>query len=393
MITKDTIQPSSGHAADLTSQQALHEALDESLRYDTYYPSGGLQLFSHLPMVLGALTRLGAPPSALRRQLDHWRELSVPARSLPAAVPALDSVLPDLLLSAHVDAFHAAIRMAYALQSGHAGEQRAALAAWLAKAPLRSHDAQARPAGPSSEFSEASEASRATAAAAAHPGERIAPVTPRAHNGLREVLAAVRADPRLRMAAAGGTLIVTRLQQAQALPAFSEYQRVPQLALEDLAEASLAVYLATHDFTALHLVTGTHALRELIEAARARDLALDLPRILAAFWSAWLAAFIAIRRPAPAWDRVHAGSASEADWEAALPALADTVNDHRIKLADAAREEWRHRGWPGYVLCLEARRPARRRRRSPRPARCGGRPPGRRAAPRASPGCPPANSA
>lgn len=345
MITKDTIQPSSGHAGDLTPQQALHEALDESLQYDTYYPSGSLKLFSHLPMVLGALTRLGAPPSALRRQLDHWRDLSVPARSSSVTVPTLDAVLPALLLSAHVDAFHTAIRLAYALQSGHAGEERAALAAWLAKAPLAS---RALPAMPAEKATQTDQADRSSGTAPALP----ASATPPASIGLREVLADVRADPRLTMEAAGGTLIVTRLLQAQALPAFSEYQRVPHLSLDDLAEASLAVYLATHDFTALHLVTGTQALRELIDVAQTRGLALDLPRILAAFWSAWLAAFIAIRRPAPAWDLVHAGSASEADWVAALPALADTVNDHRIKLADAAREEWRHRGWPGYALCL-----------------------------------------
>lgn len=377
MITKDTIQPFSRHAADLTSQrlppsassslpssssspvassssspcpspsqwsspsrssssEALHQALDESLQYDTYYPSGSLQLFNHLPMVLGALTRLGAPPTALRRQLDHWRELSVPARPSQRAVPPLEAVLADLLLSAHVDAFHAAIRLAYALQSGHTGEERAALAAWLAKAPAASSDSQVGPAGPSGE-------------SGLHPHSAV----PQPQTLLRETLAAVRADPRLGMEPAGGTLIVTRLQRAQALPAFPDYARVPQLSLDDLAEASLAVYLATHDFTALHLVTGTHAVRELINVAHARGLALDLPRILAAFWRAWLAAFIAIRRPAPAWDLVHAGSASEGDWEAAVPTLSDSVNDHRIKLADAAREEWRHRGWPGYALCLQ----------------------------------------
>lgn len=41
-------------------------------------------------------------------------------------------------------------------------------------------------------------------------------------------------------------------------------------------------------------------------------------------------------------------------WQEALPALFDSLNDHRLKLADAAREEWRHRGWPGYALCLAA---------------------------------------
>jgi hypothetical protein len=91
----------------------------------------------------------------------------------------------------------------------------------------------------------------------------------------------------------------------------------------------------------------------LIDAAQARELSLDLPRILRNFWRALLAAYIAVGRPEPAWDLVHAGHADEADWQRALPGLFESLNDHRIKLADAAREEWRHRGWPGYALCLE----------------------------------------
>ncbi len=301
--------------------QGLHEALDEAQGYDTYYPSGSLRLFNHLPMVLGALGRLGAPLQAYRLQLDHWRQLGVPASPLPSTQPTLEEALPRLLLSAEQDAFHAAIRLAYALQSGHAAEQRAALAAWLAKAPE------------------------------AH--EEAAPRTLDGTLSLRDTLAQVSADDRLKLEALSGTLIVTRLQAAQALPGFNDYPDLPHLSLDDLAEASLAIYLATHDFTALHLVTGTHALRVLIEAAQARELDLDLPRILRNFWRALLAAYIALRRPEPAWDLVHAGRADEADWQWALPGLFETLNDHRIKLADAAREEWRHRGWPGYALCLE----------------------------------------
>jgi hypothetical protein len=51
---------------------------------------------------------------------------------------------------------------------------------------------------------------------------------------------------------------------------------------------------------------------------------------------------------------VHEGDATVSDWNAALPALFASTNDHAIKLADSAREEWRHRLWPGYALCLPA---------------------------------------
>nr|WP_310735334.1 questin oxidase family protein [Mitsuaria sp. TWR114] len=119
-----------------------------------------------------------------------------------------------------------------------------------------------------------------------------------------------------------------------------------------MAEASLAVYLARHQFAALHLVTGTHALRVLLAAAASRGLVVDEGQVLRSVWRAWLGTYLSDQRPAPAWALVHAGSASEDDWTRELPALQGSMNDHRIKVADAAREEWRHRGWPGYALCL-----------------------------------------
>ncbi|WP_238139551.1 questin oxidase family protein [Roseateles aquatilis] len=140
--------------------------------------------------------------------------------------------------------------------------------------------------------------------------------------------------------------------KAAALPGFAAQVERPRLTLDGLAEASLAVYLATHDFTALHLVTGTHAMRVLLEAAASRALAVDEGQVLRNVWRAWLGAYVAMGRPAPAWALVHAGDASEDDWTRELPSLHETLNDHRVKLADAAREEWRHRRWPGYALCL-----------------------------------------
>ncbi|TXD67003.1 DUF4243 domain-containing protein [Mitsuaria sp. TWR114] len=133
---------------------------------------------------------------------------------------------------------------------------------------------------------------------------------------------------------------------------FAAYVERPRLTLDDLAEASLAVYLARHQFAALHLVTGTHALRVLLAAAASRGLVVDEGQVLRSVWRAWLGTYLSDQRPAPAWALVHAGSASEDDWTRELPALQGSMNDHRIKVADAAREEWRHRGWPGYALCL-----------------------------------------
>lgn len=301
--------------AALPEHAPLQAALSEALRYGPSYESQGLSLSSHLPMVLTALARLGAPAESLQAHLQHGSARLPGAR--PASVQSLDQALPDLLLAPETAAFHGAIRLAYALDAGHVGEQAAALAAW-------------------------SEARFA-----------LGPSLPAAAGqfDLRRTLDAVRADPALALALPPGrSTIVSDMAAAAAMPGFDTYLPMPRLSLDALAEASLAVYLATRNFTALHLVTGLHALRVLLSRAKVEE-----GQVLRHAWRAWLAAYVAMGRPALAWAAVHAGSASEADWEALLPQLYQSLDDHRIKLADTAREEWRVRRWPGYALCLQAR--------------------------------------
>lgn len=320
------IQPHATNAVALNEHAPLQNALGQALQYGASYPSQGLNLSSHLPMVLVALARLEAPAEALQRQLRHWATRLPAVEPLRAETPQrpLSELLPELLLAPETAAFHGPIRLAYALESGHASEQVAALAAWVKSRFML---------GPP--------------LAAAPGAER-----------LRATLHAVRGDPAMALALpAGRSTIVTDMKAAVALPRFDHYLPRPRLSLDELAEASLATYLSTHNFTALHLVTGLHALRVLL--ARAEAGAVDQGQVLRHAWRAWLAAYVAIGRPALAWAAVHAGSASEADWELQLPALHQSLNDHRIKLADAAREEWRLRRWPGYALCLQPQGAAR----------------------------------
>lgn len=296
----------------------LHQALTIALCRGPSYQSMGMSLSSHLPMVLIALWRLGAPPQALQRQLALW-QARLPLADSPqsSARPPLELLrerLPHLLAAPETAAFHGAIRLAYAWESDHAGELAAALAAWEPGLPA------------------------------------LGPVLPAAAGelSLREMLDEVRADPDLIMGSRRRQTIMAEMREAQALPGFAAHLPRPRLSLDELAEASLAVYLGSYDFTALHLVTGLHALRVLLRVAPA----VDEGQVLRTLWRAWLAAYVAIGRPAPDWDAVHAGRAGEGDWDEVKPALFKSCNDHRIKLADAAREEWRARGWPGYARCL-----------------------------------------
>jgi hypothetical protein len=316
----------------------LHAALDTSLAFAATYPAGRLRLSNHLPMVLSALYRLQAPASALAGMVEHHaRRLERLSPDAPEAALAsqvggeirhdglagvLARRLPGLLEASETAAFHGVIRLAHALDAGHPGETARALAAWQTqRQPLGSLPA-------------------ATGGAA----------------NLADVLDRLADDPALAFAAQQDTLISDDMQAASALPTFAAAVSGPSapkdsaLALDALAEASLAVYLASRDFTALHLVTGCHALRQVLPHARLSDG--QRPRILRGVWRAWLAAWVSIGRPRPDWAAVHAGIASEAAWAAARALLTTSRDDHRIKLAWTALDEWRHRGWPGYARVL-----------------------------------------
>lgn len=321
----------------------LHRALDRSLAYAATYPAGALQLSNHLPMTLTALWQLGAPADALEATLQRSARRLVPLapdsdeadtarrhvrhieRDGLSAVLAAE--LPGLLTATETAAFHGLIRLAYALSAGHTAETAQALAAWhTARLSL---------------------------------GEPLAAGLGRSGAGLAVTLEALRGRPDLSFEPRSGTTITSDLQACAALPGFQAAVSGPEapddeiLTLDGLAGASLAVYLASRDFTALHLVTACHAWRVVQPWARLEEAQARAAR--RGLWRAWLAAWLSIGRPAADFGAVHAGRADESDWQAALPALASTPDEHRIKLAWTALAEWRHRGWPGYARVLPSR--------------------------------------
>lgn len=316
----------------------LARFLDASGAFAPLYPAGRLRLSNHLPMLLTALARLGAPSEVLaqhaarvsprlvpldddavaRQGVAHWEQQL--ARQGLASV--LAGTLPGLLQAAETSAFHGLIRLAYALDAGHAGETARALAAWS------QHRWQL--------------------------GGGAAPAPGRSPS-LRAALAAAAQSPGLAFQAPRDTTIVQDMQACAALPGWAHWAEGegapadPALSLDALAEASLAVYLATRDFTALHLVTATHAWRGLSEAAGL----VDDPLLRRRLWRAWFTAWLSIGRPAPDWEAVHRGQADESDWTARSDTLFASRDEHRIKLAWSALCEWRHRGWPGYARVLD----------------------------------------
>ena len=139
-------------------------------------------------------------------------------------------------------------------------------------------------------------------------------------------------------AAPGSGLIAARMKAAAANGVVNRVAarlRIDNGTPRRLARAAAFAYAETGNFTALHLVTGTHAMRML-----ARFFAEGAGRLAAWrwFWQAYAHGVVAARlQPAGTALRLR-------DWPALLGAARAARDEHVIKLVDAAREEERFHG-------------------------------------------------
>lgn len=306
---------------------ALQALLDDGARFDAEY---GRALSNHLPMALCALARLGADDARLHQFAQAYvRDKALaPARTSPTWPPGdawparlgrraawpmyrdlfgqwlahegaqalLAQVLPALLPGCGAAAFHGLIRSAWALQAGHGAELVDGLAHWAASwLPLGSLPAV-----------------RATTADPQVLLRRL----PAAHASAGLIA------QRMAAAAAGGALNPTAARL-----------RIDASTPERLARAAARAYAHCGGFTALHLVTATHAMRVVV------PLAPEDSQPWRWYWQAFAhaVAVAGLRRAAPvpllAWDEIVARAL-------------DSDDEHVIKLVDAAREEERAHG-PG----------------------------------------------
>lgn len=306
----------------------LHRWLDRALELPPEYRD---QLTNHLPMALHALHAMGAGEARLaaffdlyarrfegRRSVSRpavaaearrwraWREGPDPFPMLRAAFAAalaregreavLHALLPGLLEGAAAAAFHGAIRTAHAVESGHDGELAAALAYWA----WRWQPLPLPVAGDPWPFDRWAARLAAAAAGLSFEGPLIS----------------------VRMAAAAGSAPYRELGARLAAGA----DLLPRL-----SALAAAHYAASGNFTLLHLVTGTRALRVLVPWAGPEA----TPHVLAA----WTAAFLAARLPA-----LERAPLPPRPWEEIVPAACAQDDDHVIKLVHACREGARHWG-------------------------------------------------
>jgi len=204
----------------------------------------------------------------------------------------LRDVVPHLTAGLPSEAFHGAIRTAYAVDSGDDVDVAGALASWV------TGFSELRGAADEKRFASAADA-----------------------------FAAVASDDRF-AASIEGRSIDGRLAKVNALSAFDDYRSsIASLTLPDLATIAARVFIATGDFVALHLVTACHATRVLEPFL--------LPSALDVLANAMLAAYIVIGRPPLATTIIDDGTDI-----ASLAVKSD--DDHDLKLVYSCLQEEAH---------------------------------------------------
>ena len=273
---------------------ACRQLLLELQRFSAKLANG---FFNHLPMALVALDRLGGDEARLRAFAALYSKQLRPKSDAEIALVEKfkDGRIPKLSDGVASQAFHCLIRLAYAIDSGVEEEIPDALAAWSIGRTLSA------PTGR---------------------GAQRAPL-----------FAEIAADDRFPRSIEGRS-ISGRIAKVMALPAFSDYI-VDDAALPEIALISAKIYASTGDFTALHMVTGCHAMRIL-----APYLGEDA---LSTFATVILAAYVTIGRPPIVEHDLH-----DLPDDAVLAAHAVTSDDdHDLKLVySCLREEAEYQtGW------------------------------------------------
>lgn len=319
----------------------MKNALDENtlkliadaIRHSAFYEKN---LANHLPMALVALDRLGASPEQVSafavRYEKKLEPMPAPAEAIANETAAeflgraeafaswtlfFESEFSNagtngtikrwtsrLLPGVGSFAFHGLIRLAYALESGSEKELARALASWAA-----SYTAL----GELPPFSQSS----------------VSPA---------EALAALNGDSRFTRSRYTGGRITERMARAAADP---EAARILASAGADkiniaaLAAALLGAYAATGDFTVLHGLTACHAFRALMPF-------MDDPKLGERYlWQALVCAYLSAGGPAAGAPLTGDESLS---WEEIRRRAAGASDEHDIKLAYSAWEEWKFYG-------------------------------------------------
>jgi hypothetical protein len=309
----------------------LDRLLDDNARFDL----GGRGTVNHLPMVLIALSRMGASDERLTEYFRWWEDnRALPRRessrqvehgqwqqyigdgSMFAALSdyfqqrILDSdsaevitaVFPAISRGVGAAAFHGLIRLAYGIEVDHPGE----IAAGLATLCSRYVDLRL--------------------------SSRKAPSSTTVAAAFRRIADAVRGSSFTGQGIIGR--MVAAASDARLRAAFSVPPTKPDL-LDEIARAGITLYWRQPNFTILHMVTATHAARTVL--GRFPDLASQ--DAILALWGAVCSAYASVG--APLLGEVEA-DADLPPWDQIFREAVNNNDDHVIKMTYTCHCEGQH---------------------------------------------------
>ncbi len=315
--------------------------LDELLKKaGHYHPHYGDRLAAHLPMVLIALDKLGAS----NEKLDSYFEASVqglePIDSIELADnitaidqhlgnsdkylaylkyfrkqistygcnPVIKNSLPDLLPGIAASAFHALIRLAYAIEANNADEIAVSLAYWCA------------------EFQSFDLANKYT-------------------NDPLEVILSNCAPIGTNHTFLPG-IIVDRMNEIGTLLKTANKPVIPSvLNITDLKELCIRAFYFKNDFTLLHTVTGCHAFSVVAPYSD------NTEEALSEFWKAILIAYLSTGL---VFDNKAIGNLpATGDFLAVISKALQSNDSHVIKLVYSCFQEYTANKNPMYYFVAE----------------------------------------
>jgi hypothetical protein len=232
-----------------------------------------------------------------RDALPGFRRLFAAELAARGTAEVLRRTLPTLLPGVATGLFHALIRTGYGVRFGDQTEVADGLSYWAtAYAPLAPLPPPGREAEPDALLGRL------------HDGQQLA----------RRYLA--------------GRNLYEKMRAASALAGFNEVVgalKVTPATFPRLAATALRLYVATRDFSALHMVTATHAIRQLLPFVDSE------PRAVQQLWQAYVAAYVVMGTPAFA----SPGGGEPPTWTELARKAAASTDAHDLKLVDIAREE------------------------------------------------------
>ncbi|PRC93814.1 questin oxidase family protein [Solimicrobium silvestre] len=310
---------------------------------------------NHGPMVLIALAKMGASEQQLRTyltnsnqenrfhsELAQAKKLSITQQTWPQQLNQTDNfsqlqiffknwitqtsadqvlieVLNQIPAAPASVAFHAIIRLAYGLEVNHSGEIAAGLAALVVgNLPI------------SIEFRNKEPAANVLDGLAALSTEMKGFDTQEIN--ITDRIRAVVADPRF----------------ARTVPAMPLHDDL----LDEMAKTAIVIYSQTHNFTALHMVTGLHAARLVFSRLPISLIKQFMPSL----WLAYCAAYASIGAPqiAPKILTAEPTAApskhlNNQPWEALFAQTLNSQRDHMIKMIYTCHQEYLRDPSPLYL--------------------------------------------